>query len=187
MPFLSSPAIARIGFRSVGRGVQISDGARFYGASRIAIGDFCRVDDFALLSAGEAGIEVGRHVHIACFCSLQGDGLITLEDYCGISGRTAIYSSTDDFSGASMSGPTIPAEFRAVETAAVRVGRHSIVGAGSVVLPGVTLEVGATVAALSLVRDSVPPFTLVGGVPARKIGVRRRDLLELERQFEQSK
>jgi len=184
MPFLSDAELREIGFRSLGRGVQVSDGARFYGADRIDLGDHCRIDDFALISAGEGGIEMGRHVHIACYCSLQGEGSILIEDFAGVSSRSMILSSTDDFTGVAMTGPTLPRDVRAVETAAVRLERHALVGAASVILPGVTLGVGSAVGALSLVREDVPAFTIVAGAPAREIGKRRRDLLELERRFE---
>jgi dTDP-4-amino-4,6-dideoxy-D-glucose acyltransferase len=185
MPFLTPEGIERIGLRSVGVGVQVSDGARFYGAERIDLGDHSRIDDFALLSAGAGGISVGRHVHISCFCSLQGDGPIVLEDYCGVSIRSTVLSSNDDFSGASMTGPTLPDDFRDVASAGVRIGRHALVGAGSVILPGVTLGIGSAVGALSLVREDVPPFTIAAGVPARPRGERRRDLLEFERRLEE--
>jgi galactoside O-acetyltransferase len=185
MAFLTAGELEAIGFRSIGRGVEVSDGARFYGAGRIDLGDHCRIDDFALLSAGLGGISVGRHVHIACFCSLQGDGPIVLEDYSGLSSRVTIYSSTDDFSGAAMAHPTIPTEFRHVETAPVRLERHALVGAASVILPGATLGTGSAVGALSLVRESVPSFTIVAGAPAREIGKRGHDLLALQRRFEE--
>jgi galactoside O-acetyltransferase len=59
----------------------------------------------------------------------------------------------------------------------------SFIGAGSIVLPGVTLEDGAGVGALSLVREDVGPFEMVAGIPARRIGSRARTVLELERRL----
>lgn len=44
------------------------------------------------------------------------------------------------------------------------------------VLPGVHIGEGAVVAAGSIVTKDVEPFTIVAGIPARKIGVRTRDL-----------
>ena len=185
MPFLRPEQLTAIGFRWIGDDVRVSDGARFYGPERIDLGDHCRIDDFALLSAGAGGISVGRYVHIACFCSVQGDAPIVLDDYAGLSSRTAVYSSTDDFSGVGMTGPMVPEDLRQVTSAPVHLGKHALVGAGSVILPGVTVGIGAAAGALSLIRDDVPPFTIVAGIPARVRGLRRRDLLDLERRLEQ--
>ena len=60
---------------------------------------------------GKGGIEIGNYIHIAIFCSLQGEGKITLEDFSGISSRVSIYSSNDDYTGEFMSNPTVPAEY----------------------------------------------------------------------------
>jgi len=43
------------------------------------------------------------------------------------------------------------------------------IGAGATILPGVTIHEAAVVAAGAVVTKSVPAYTLVGGVPARKI------------------
>ena len=51
-------------------------------------------------------------------------------------------------------------------TGDVVVGERAMVGAGAVVLPGVTIGADAQVAANSLVADDVPPGTTVAGVPA---------------------
>jgi acetyltransferase-like isoleucine patch superfamily enzyme len=59
------------------------------------------------------------------------------------------------------------------EMRAVRVGADAWLGAHVVVLPGVHIEDGAVVAAGAVVTQDVPPYTIVGGVPARAIGHRR--------------
>lgn len=51
----------------------------------------------------------------------------------------------------------------------VSVGERAMIGAGAVVLPGVTIGAGARVAANSLVSRDVPPDSTVAGVPARII------------------
>ena len=43
------------------------------------------------------------------------------------------------------------------------------IGAGAIVLPGVTIGRGAVIAAGAVVTADVPPFTVAGGVPARTI------------------
>jgi len=187
MAMLSRDAIEKMGFATVGDNVQISDRASFYGTSRIALGDNVRIDDFCVLSAGVGGISIGKHVHIAVYSSLIGAGKITLSDFCNVSSHVSIYSSNDDYSGATMTNPTVPSEYTGVTHADVYLGKHVIVGSGSVILPGVTLEEGVAVGALSLVTKRCEAFGIYAGNPARRIKERRRDLLELEQRFLASK
>ncbi len=56
---------------------------------------------------------------------------------------------------------------RATVTAPVVLQDHVWIGAGAIILPGVTIGRGAVVAAGAIVTQDVPPKTLVGGVPAR--------------------
>lgn len=187
MTMLSREAIDALGFASVGENVQISDRASFYGVSRIALGNNIRIDDFCVISAGQGGIEIGNHVHLAVGATLIGGGKITLCDFVGISSRASVYSSNDDYSGAAMTGPTLPSEFTNVRHADVFLGKHVIVGSGSVILPGVTLEDGVAVGALSLVTKNCAAFGIYVGNPARRIKERKRDLLEVEKLFLMSK
>jgi acetyltransferase-like isoleucine patch superfamily enzyme len=183
MSFLSAQELADLGLGAYGDNVRISTKASLHNAKNIRIGNHVRIDDFCVLSAGEGGIEIGNFIHIGVFSSLIGAGRIMLRDFCNLSSRTSIYSSNDDYSGAHMTNPMIAPEFTGVTHAAVTVGRHAIVGAGSVLLPGVILEDGAAVGALSFVNQSCQAFGIYAGSPARRIGNRKRDLLQLERQF----
>ena len=183
MAIHSREALERMGFATVGNNVQVSTLASLHGVSRIALGDNARIDDFCVLSAGLGGITIGAHVHIAVFCCLLGAGRITLHDYSNLSSRVSIYSSNDDYSGRAMTNPTIPAEFTNVEQAEVNVSRHVVIGSGSVILPGVTLAEGVAVGALSLVKHSCEAFGIYAGQPARRVGTRSRQLLEVEQRF----
>lgn len=172
-----------MGFASVGRNVRISDRASFYGASRISLGDDVRIDDFCVLSAGEGGIAIGRNVHVAVYSCLIGAGRIEVCDFANISSRVSIYSSNDDYSGEWMTNPTVPSEYTNVSHAPVVVGSHAIVGSGCVVLPGVTIGDGAAIGSLSMVRGDCEPFTVYGGVPAKRIKERNRALLDVADDF----
>jgi galactoside O-acetyltransferase len=183
MAFLSRQALRRVGFAAIGTDVCVSDRASIHGASRIALGSHVRIDDFCVLSAGEEGMRIGSHVHIAVHCSLIGKALIEIDDLSTLSSRVAVYSSNDDYSGAGLTNPTVPVEYRRVTNAAVRIGRHVVVGSGSVILPGVTIGEGAAVGALTLVNRSLAPFTLYAGIPARRLRDRSKAFLELEAQW----
>lgn len=183
MAMLSRQQVEAMGFATVGKNVQISDRASFYGLGCIHIGNNVRIDDFCVLSAGEGGIQIGNHIHIAVFTSLIGAGKIELSDFCNLSSRVSIFSSSDDYSGATLTNPTVPDKYKNVNHAAVYLGRHVIVGSGSVILPGIRLEEGVAVGALSLVRKNCLPYGIYAGNPAKRIKERNKDLLELEKKF----
>src|ERR1051325_4290319 len=145
-------------FKHAGKGVKISSKASFYNPSNISIGDYTRIDDFCVISAGQGGIDIGKHVHIAVFAALIGDGKISVGDFAGISSRATIYSSNDDYSGNYMTGPTVDKKFTNVKSSVVNIGKHSVIGSGSVILPGVTIGDGACTGALSFIKEDCEPF-----------------------------
>ena len=177
------PAEGSHGFAFAGDRVAIDPTARVIGAERVSLGSNVRIDAFVVLSAGAGGIVIGDYVHIGAHGFLAGSARIQIEDFVALSGRVSIYSSSDEYSGEGMVGPTLPSDVRQVTNAPVTLKKHSVIGAGSVLLPGVTLAEGAAVGAMSLVRDDVGPFEMVAGVPAKRIGTRGRTVLELERRL----
>lgn len=186
MAYLTQDQLEAMGFAALGKHVRLSDKASFYNCARISLGDNVRIDDFCVVSAGAGGIDIGSYVHVAVYTSLIGAGKIVIADYANLSSRVAIYSSNDDYSGQTMTNPTVPEHCRGVVDAPVLVGRHVIIGSGCVILPGVTLGEGAAVGALSLVKTSCDPFTIYAGTPARRIGSRQKNCLSLEAQISSS-
>lgn len=167
-------------FKSLGKNVWISRKSSIYGASRISIGNNVRIDDFCFLSPGEGGIFLGSYIHIAPYVNIAGKGKITMEDFSGISAKGCIFSSSDDYSGATLTNPMVPDKFKKVHHGDVLLSKHVIVGAMSVILPGVTIGVGTAIGAFSLVSKNVEPFKIAVGNPLRIIKERKLNLLELE-------
>jgi acetyltransferase-like isoleucine patch superfamily enzyme len=62
------------------------------------------------------------------------------------------------------------------ETFRVKIGDRAWIGPNVTILPSVEIGEGAVVAAGSVVTKNVEPFTIVAGLPAKKIGDRNRDL-----------
>lgn len=58
----------------------------------------------------------------------------------------------------------------------VKIGNRAWIGPRAIILPDVTIGEGAVIAASSVVTKDVEPFTIVGGIPAKKIGDRNKDL-----------
>ena len=184
MGFYSESELSSLGFKSIGSNVKLSKKASIYKSQNISLGDNVRIDDFCVLSAGDGGIEIGRNVHVAVYTSLIGAGKIVVSDYCNISSRVSIYSSSDDFTGAFMSNPTVPCEYTNVYSASVTLHEHVLIGSGSIILPGITLGKGVAVGALSLVKNDMPEFVICAGQPAKIIKNRKRDLLIFQAKME---
>lgn len=183
MSFLTLNEINLMGFKEIGRNVLISRKASFYNVKNIQIGSNVRIDDFCVISAGQHGIKIGSNVHIAVYTSLIGKEKIEISDFCNLSSKVSIYSSNDDYSGKYLTSPIIPEEYTNITSSPVFLGKHTIIGSGSIILPGVVLEDGVAVGALSLVKHSFPAFTIIAGRPAIVIKIRESTLLELEQNY----
>jgi galactoside O-acetyltransferase len=183
MAFLSREQLEDVGFESIGANVLISDKASLYNPGKISIGNNVRIDDFCVLSAGEGGIVIRDYVHIAVFSLLIGAGKIVMDDFSGLSSRVSIYSSNDDYSGSSLTNPTVPEQYRSVSVGNVYIGKHVIIGASCVILPDVNIGEGAAVGALSLVTKSCKPLRVYSGVPARPINDRKQGFKKFEQEL----
>jgi acetyltransferase-like isoleucine patch superfamily enzyme len=181
--FLSRPELEAMGFASFGNNVTIDRQAVFINPSRVSIGDHCRIDAFSLISAGPEGIHIGRYVHLGASSQIfGGGGAVVFEDFSGLSGRATVYSDSVCLLSRTknlMLNPTIPKAFRSTSQGSVILRKHSGVGCGSVVLPGVEMGFGSVAGALTLVRKSVPEGVVICGNPARVL--LHRDRAELER------
>lgn len=179
--YYDDKTVRSIGLERVGKNVKISKLTSFYGRDKISIGDNVRIDDFCLLSGR---IAIGNNVHIAAGCYIYGGEIgVEIEDFVGLSSRVVVYAVSDDYSGEALTNPTIPDEFRKVITQKVVFKKHSIVGTTSVILPGVILEEGCAIGALSLVTKSLPAWTICMGYPAKVVGERSKKILELESEY----
>ena len=181
MGYLSTDTIKSMGFKSIGQEVRISDKASIYNAADISIGDHSRIDDFCVLSGR---ISIGRNVHIAVHCSVSGgEPGVELSDFAGLAYGCHVFAQSDDYSGRTLTNPTVPSRFKKEIRKEVHVGRHVIVGAGSVVMPGVRLGDGCSIGAMSLVTRSTDAWFVYAGIPARKLHPRQKDMLELEADY----
>ena len=183
MAFYTQIELEALGFKHVGKNVKLSKLASIYKAANIEIGDNSRIDDFCVLSAGKEGISIGKYVHIAVYTSLIGAGRITMEDYTCLSSRCSVYSSNDDYSGEYMTNPTVPSQYTNVSHAPVTIKKHSLIGAGSIILPGVIIEECVAVGSLSLVNKSLEAGFVYAGQPAKKIKQRSRNCETLENEL----
>lgn len=178
MVYLENKGLLELGLKKLGENVKISSKASIYDAETIEIGDNSRIDDFCVISGN---VRIGRNVHIAPFCLVAGgEPGITFEDFSGLAYHVQVFSQSDDYSGETLTNPTVPDHYKAETKAPVHLGRHVIIGAGSVILPGTIVAEGCAVGTMSLVRGTTEPWGIYLGIPARRMQERSKALLSLE-------
>ena len=74
-----------------------------------------------------------------------------------------------------MVGPTVPSKFTNVRHQLVHLKKYVVLGCNTVVLPGVVIEEGTAVGALSLVSKSLPEYKIFAGNPIKLIKDRERN------------
>jgi acetyltransferase-like isoleucine patch superfamily enzyme len=182
MAYLTYPQLRNMGFKSLGENVKISDKASIYDAEKISLGDNSRIDDYCILSGV---LSIGKFVHITPMCLIAG-GVpgIYLDDYSTIAYGVKIFSQSDDYSGMSMTNSLIPKKYKNEIFKSVSIGKFSIIGAGSIILPGADIGEGVAIGAMSLVLKPVEEWMIYAGIPARKIKRRSRNIEMLATNFE---
>lgn len=137
--------------------VQTFEFTKIVGIENIQFGKNIRIDDFTFIYAAPS-MRIGNYVHIACFASIIGGADLVLEDFVGISHGARILTGTEDFFFWGFGNPTVPEKYRYVTRQPIKIGKFCIVGANSVVLPGVTIGEGAMVGANSVVTRDLDPW-----------------------------
>ena len=179
--FYTREELDRIGFKSVGQNVLISRKSSIYGACNIEIGNNVRIDDFCILSGR---IVLHDYIHVAAYSAIYGgEAGVEVDDFANISSRVCIYALSDDYSGETMTNPMIPNEYKNVTQSAVHICRHVIIGSGTTILPAVTVNEGAAIGAMSLIKKSTDSWSVYAGIPAKVIKARSKELLKLEHDF----
>jgi galactoside O-acetyltransferase len=162
---------------------QIYSFAKIVNQENFTAGENSQIDDFVFLNAGKC-TRLGRHVHIASFCSIIGGGEFVMEDFSGLSAGCRIITGSDDFLGRAMTNPTVPSQYTRVKSSFVHIGRHAIIGTNAIIFPGVEIGEGAAVAAGCIVRKSLAPWMVYGGPDCAPMGQRpSRTILRMEQEL----
>ncbi|MDP2809116.1 MAG: acyltransferase [Rhodocyclaceae bacterium] len=112
-------------------------------------------------------VAIGKQVTLNEWVFIDGFGGVTIGDGVRIAHRVSILSSDHNYEDRN----------RYIFEQGIKIKPTFIeddvwLGANSVIMPGVRIAHGAIVGAGAVVTKDVPRFTIVGGVPARPIGMR---------------
>jgi len=172
--FYSHKELNNLGLRSFGDNVLISRFAQFYTPETVSIGSNVRIDDFCILSGD---ITLKSNIHISAYCALFGKMGIEIDDYSGLSPRCTMFSASDDFSGDFLISPMAPSKYTNVQGGKIILQRYVQIGAGSIVMPDLTIEEGVAVGAMSFVRKTIPAWQIYAGNPIKFVKTRNKGLL----------
>ncbi len=103
-------------------------------------------------------VSIGRNVTVMNGCLMMSAGGITIEDGAQIAANVQLISNNHDLY-----------ERNVITCRPVRICKGAWIGAGSTVLPGVTVGKHAIVGAASVVTKSIPDYAVAVGNPARVI------------------
>jgi acetyltransferase-like isoleucine patch superfamily enzyme len=137
--------------------------------------------------------DVPNRIFIGAYSSIRSGGYmrsnVFMGRHSGIGYRCTIAAGMHNFSGVSINPDTIMAResnytdeelahleisrdrisSKVMNSRPVIIGNDVYLGDGIIVMPGVTIGDGAVVAANAVVTSDVEPYTIVGGIPAKKI------------------
>ncbi len=111
-------------------------------------------------------VSIGRNSSVGHNAILDGRGKLKIGDNVNISSGVWIWTRSHDINSSEFVGTR----------GSVVIEDYAWLSCRVVILQGVTVGRGAVVAAGAVVTKDVEPYSVVGGVPANKIGERSRDL-----------
>jgi len=152
-------------------GVRFGSGVIVRGADRIRVGRNVFIDHRAYLNSNpspENGshITLGDNVEVGPYSVIWGGGGVDIGSNVHIGAHVHITS----IQGARIPVTRIdPAEGIEINRRPVTIGDHTLIFSGAVIVPGVTIGHHCMIAAGAVVTEDVPPYTMVGGVPAKTV------------------
>ena len=108
-------------------------------------------------------IEIGKDSIIGEGVVLDGRDKLIIGDHVDIASEVMIYNSEHDVQSSDFQAKTAPVE----------ISDYVFIGPRAIILPGVKIGKGAVVGAGAVVTKDVEEYSIVGGVPAKKIGERK--------------
>ena len=112
------------------------------------------------------GLNLGDGVSVGWFAELDARGGIVIDHDTNISSHVKMITGSHDINDPQFTADFLP----------IHIGHHVWIGTGAMILQGVQIGDGAVIAAGAVVTHDVPSYEVWGGVPAKKISERSRDL-----------
>lgn len=171
--------------KKIGKNVIIGKTVRIRYPELVEIGDNVIIDDFSYISTA---LKIDSYVHISAGAKIIGGQNCTVSfgSFSTLAPQVVLSAGSDDYHSG-IATPMVPQEYKGnVEYGDIEIGRHCIIGSGTIVLPKVKIFDGACLGALSLAKKDLEAWTLYAGVPAKELKKRDKiEILRLEKLFKE--
>ena len=179
MNYYTINELSKIGFKSYGENLQLSKFSNIYNPSNIIIGNNVRIDDFCILSAGDEEFILEDYIHLSAGVYIYGTGGIHIKSYSNVSSGSKIFTVNDDYSGDYMVGACVSNKLRNIKKSKIIIEKYVVIGANSVILPGVSIREGVAIGANSFVNKNCDEWSIYCGSPIRFLKERSKKILNL--------
>jgi acetyltransferase-like isoleucine patch superfamily enzyme len=115
----------------------------------------------------KAKIQIGDRTTVGFYTFIYASEAITIGTDCLIAPFVYIVDSDHSIEAVT------PINRQKNQTAPIRIGDDVWIATGAKILKGVSIGNGAVVGAGAVVKDDVPPYSIVGGIPAKELGKRK--------------
>lgn len=154
----------------VGKNVIIGKTVRIRYPELVSISDNSIIDDFTYISTA---LDMGSFSHIGPGCSILGGkkAKLTISDFVNIAPSCQIVSGSNDYTGGGLVGPAIPKPYCGkAQIEEITLKNHCLLGAQTVVLPGVNMPEGMATGAFTLVKKAkYKNWTVYVGIPCKEL------------------
>lgn len=129
---------------------------------RFSLGRHSVIESFTCINNAVGDVVIGDHTRIGLHNTVIGP--VTIGSHVNIAQGVTVTALNHNFDK-----PGIRIDQQGITTRSIVIGDDVWIGAGAVILPGVTIGSHCVVAAGAVVTTDVPDGTLVAGIPAKTV------------------
>lgn len=153
---------------SLSKNVLIENNVSLLASGNLKIGENTRLYQNSIVKCQNGDVSLGKNCSIQPPCFIGGAGGIIIKDNVRIAPGVMMFSFDHNFKRTD-----IPITKQGIKLGKITIEDDVWVGSNAVILKGVTIGTGSIIAAGSVVNKNVPPYSIVGGVPAKIIKKRK--------------